>query len=92
VQLNFPAEARARGPADGESLRAEAHRRFKETTTSRFRGVSWNKRAERWVAQIKKAGQHQFLGLFDVEEDAGEAYDKAARRLHGRVAKVNFPS
>jgi len=52
---------------------------------SRYKGVSWNKHAGKWIAYIKYKGKH----IHEVE--AGQAYDTAARRLFGEYAKCNFP-
>ena len=45
--------------------------------TSGYRGVSWNKNAEKWHAYIKVKGRRIHLGLFSTAEEASEAYEKA---------------
>lgn len=57
--------------------------------TSRFKGVCWSKRDERWVARIKAEKVTHSLGHFKTEEDAALAYDEAAERLHGEFARTN---
>jgi hypothetical protein len=59
--------------------------------TSRFKGVCWDKRRERWIAYIKKEQVSRYLGRFDGEIAAAEAYDEAARELFGEHARLNFP-
>lgn len=59
--------------------------------TSRFRGVSWNKRKKKWRAELRVDGKSFFLGLFEVEEDAARARDAASRKYYGDVACLNFP-
>jgi hypothetical protein len=40
---------------------------------SRHRGVTWDKRRDRWQAQAKLNGRQHFLGYFRSETDAAEA-------------------
>jgi len=59
--------------------------------TSRYKGVCWDKYAGKWKAQIWHNGKLTYLGLFTNQEDAGLAYDVAARPLQGEYAYCNFP-
>lgn len=59
---------------------------------SRFKGVIWISNRNRWRAQITVNGRRLFLGHFAIEEDAGFAYDDAARREFGEFAALNFPA
>lgn len=59
-------------------------------TTSRFRGVSWDKTNLLWKSEIKSRGKNYFLGRFAKEKDAARAYDKKARELFGEYAAPNF--
>lgn len=55
--------------------------------SSRFKGVTWSKSSVKWQAQIKSAGVKRYLGLFETESDAHEAYVRAARELFGEFAR-----
>lgn len=58
--------------------------------TSQFKGVSWKTTANRWVAQIQVNGRKLFLGYFQNETEAAQAYDQAARQLFGEFARPNI--
>jgi len=49
----------------------------RKPSVSRFIGVSWDKHRAKWFSQIAINGNRKFLGRFDSEEDAGDAYKKA---------------
>ena len=50
-------------------------------TKRRFRGVSFHKAINRWIAQIKVDSKVIFLGSFENDIDAAKAFDEAARPL-----------
>jgi hypothetical protein len=88
--LNYSEEARRLGPADARTLRALARRELKEGATSRFRGVWWSERGKVWLARIMVNRRIHSLGRFTDEDSAAHAYDRAARRLLGERALLNF--
>jgi hypothetical protein len=65
-------------------------RRDKSNTYSRFRGVSFSKRKQKWFAAIRANGKKIWLGYFKIEIDAARAYDRAARMYHKEFARLNF--
>jgi hypothetical protein len=61
------------------------------TGTSGFKGVSWHRRHEEWMAYIRVDGTRLHLGYFADPVDAARAYDVAAARYFGEFARLNFP-
>jgi len=88
AKLNLAATSRRLKPADAAALRAEAHAELKKTMHSRFHGVS--RHGKLWSAAIVHRYRVHRLGSFASDEEAAVAYDKAAVRLHGAKAKLNF--
>lgn len=58
-------------------------------TSSRYKGVSWNKNASKWIANIKINGRSKYLGYFTTEQAAAAAYDRAALIHFGEFALTN---
>jgi hypothetical protein len=59
--------------------------------TSKFKGVCWASKKQRWRSDIYVDGRRYFLGWHDEEERAAYRYDEAAVKLFGEFARINFP-
>ena len=60
--------------------------------TSKYKGVCFYTREQKWGARIQANGNKIFLGMFTNEIDAAKVYDKAARKYYGEFAYLNFNS
>jgi len=69
---------------------ARMHRRPSVKHSSKYRGVYWCKDKRKWIAEIKVYKKQIRLGRFEVEKDAAIAYDEAARKYYGSLARTNF--
>ena len=60
---------------------------------SKYKGVRYMKAGlKHWHSEFKKDGKCTFLGVFQTEEEAALAYDKAVSAAWGEFAYQNFPS
>ena len=59
--------------------------------TSRYKGVHWHKRQQKYAAAITANKKRKHLGYFETEIEAAKAYDRAAKKLHKAFASLNFP-
>lgn len=57
-----------------------------KNNTSGYKGVSYRKDIEKFVARINVNGSSKYLGRFDTASDAHAAYWQAAQTLHGQFA------
>lgn len=55
-------------------------------TSSKYKGVTWDKKQGRWRASLAK----EHIGYFDSERRAAQAYDIWARIEYGDAARTNF--
>jgi hypothetical protein len=63
----------------------------KKGKSSRYKGVSWNKKNKKWFSSIKYNRKFLHIGYFENEIAAAKAYDKMAHKLFGQFAYLNFP-
>lgn len=63
--------------------------RFGTPTSSKYKGVCWDKNNKRWHAHIRTKEKFTYLGLYKREEDAAMAYNFAALEYFGEFALLN---
>lgn len=66
-----------------------ANKRAQRNNKSGLKGVSWNKPAGRWLAQIQINGKVKNLGRFIDKHEAHARYLEAARRAFGEFARAS---
>lgn len=64
------------------------NKRKRSDNTSGFKGVSWHKKCQKWVARIRVNGKYLHLGLFVTAEAAYTAYCVAAVLYYGEFARL----
>lgn len=65
------------------------NRRLSIDNTSGYKGVCWHKAKNKWGAQITVNGEIIHLGYYVDIPEAAQAYDRAAKELHGKFALTN---
>lgn len=56
---------------------------------NKYKGVCFNKREQKFKAQIMHEGKYHWLGYFETEEAAARAYNEKAKELFGEFAYLN---
>ena len=57
--------------------------------SSKYKGVSFHKASQLWIAEITRDGNKRRLGYFETERQAAIAYNNAAADLFGEYARLN---
>lgn len=68
----------------------QRNKKAREGGSSKYIGVHWHKKGNKWQSRIKMDGNQISLGLFTDEIEAAKAYDKAAKFYHQEFASLNF--
>ena len=58
--------------------------------SSKYKGVNWHKQAKKWRVEIGFGGKRYYIGLFDDEKLAAEAYNIKAQSLFKEFANFNI--
>jgi|SRR3989304_348735 len=58
--------------------------------TCGYKCIYLRKDRQKWHTRITVNGKKVHVGYFDSPIEAAKAYDKAARKHHGKFARVNF--
>ncbi len=69
-----------------QNVRSQIKRQGQE-----YKGITFSKKEQKWIAQIKNESVARRIGTFDKAIDAARAYDRAAILYHGDFARINFP-
>jgi len=62
------------------------------THSSKYKGVSWDKKENKWRSRITYKGVFKHIGYYENEEEAARAYDQAALKFFGEDTFLNFKS
>jgi len=65
----------------------QANSRICRSNRSGFKGVSFNKAANKWVATIQHGGELIYIGGFGSAQEAHMAYQSTQTQLHGDYAR-----
>lgn len=63
----------------GNTRNAPKYKNIK--ASSKYKGVSWSKRHSKWRVVIYLNGKQIYIGLYESEDDAGQAYNDKVREL-----------
>lgn len=72
-------------PSDGDNISDENAQHVRK----KYKGVSYNKRDNRWNAEMWANGHARYLGSFRTAREAAIAYDKEAEKL-GKPTNVSL--
>ncbi|CAC7012234.1 AP2 domain-containing protein [Staphylococcus epidermidis] len=65
------------------------YRKPQKNSSSKYKGVSYERKSRKWVASICVKGKNIFLGRFSEEKDCAIAYNKAVKKYWNGKGYLN---
>lgn len=91
--LNFPQEGRLQNSNHNHKALPKENTvaRKRKRKTSKYWGVMWLTKPQKWIARYTKHGEHVcHIGTFKDEVRAAKAFDNYCRSI-GEISRLNFP-
>jgi len=66
------------------------NQKLRKTSTTKYKGVSWHKAANKFESHITINRKKKYLGLYNTDIEAAKVYDINAKELFGEYAYLNF--
>ena len=63
--------------------------RARRHTTSKYRGLTWDKKRRKWIVNCGRGTPHYLYAVFDDEKEAAMAYNAYAAAVYGDFAYLN---
>ena len=87
--LDDHANIRIATKSQNNANREKKHSKCGRSVTSRYKGVYWCRKANKWVAMLRYKRKGYYLGAYVKEEEAAYIYNKAAELIYGEFAYQN---
>ncbi len=65
----------------------QKNRKLNSNSSSGFKGVSFRKDMNKWMAYTSLAGKRVLFGYFETAEEASQAYQREIHKYHGEFAR-----
>ena len=62
----------------------------RKNKTSKYTGVSWHKQSNKWLAQFRENGSVKYLGTFESEEEAKDAYNTSQEKSYSEEDMTEY--
>jgi len=77
---------------ENKTAEAEGANSNGSKTWRHFRGVTYHRKNNKWIAQASVNGKSKYLGTHATREKAARVYDAFVLSTYGSTARTNFPA